>query len=44
LSAEEHIREFENLLTNCDIEINEDQTSVKYLGGLDLSYANVIEL
>ena len=34
----------EKLLINCDIQELEDQTIVRYLGGLDLKYTNVVEL
>ena len=44
LSVEEYIREFEKLVINCDLQEPEEQTIVRYLGGLDPRYANVVEL
>jgi len=44
LSVEEYTREFENLLIKCDIQEREDQTIMRYLGGLDPRYSNVVEL
>jgi len=42
--VEEYIRGFEKLLIKCDIQKPDDQTVVRYLGGLDPKYANVVEL
>jgi len=41
---DEYTREFEKLLIKCDIQELKEQTIVRYIGGLDLKYANVIEL
>ena len=43
MSVEEYTREFEKLLIKCDLQEVEEQTIVRYLGGLDLKYAHVIE-
>ncbi|GKB62578.1 putative gag-pol polyprotein [Tanacetum coccineum] len=42
--AEEYSREFEYLLMKCDLPEDDPQTLVRYLGGLDLRVANVVEL
>ena len=42
-SVEEYRREFEKLLIKCDIQELEEQTIVRYLGGLDPRYSNVVE-
>ena len=44
MSVEEYTREFEKLQIKCDIQELENQTTVRYLGGLDHKYANVVEL
>jgi len=44
MSVDEYTREFEKLLIKCDIQELEEQTIVRYLGGLDPRYSNVIEL
>jgi len=44
MSVEEYTREFEKLLIKCDIQEPEEQTIVRYLGGLDPRYSNVVEL
>jgi len=44
MSVEEYIRELEKLLIKCDIQEPKDQTIVRYLGGFDPKYANVVEL
>jgi len=44
MSVEEYTREFERLLIKCDLKEDEDQTSVRYLGGLDEKIAHVVEL
>jgi len=43
-SVEEYTREFEKLITKCDLQEAKKQTIVRYLGGLDLKYAHVVEL
>ena len=40
----EYTREFEKLLIKCDLQEAEEQTIVRYLGGLDPKYAHVVEL
>jgi len=44
MSVAEYTREFEKLLTKCDIQEPEEQTIIRYLGGLEPKYSNVIEL
>ena len=44
MNVAEYTREFEKLLIKCDIQEPEEQTIVRYLGGLDPKYSNVIEL
>jgi len=44
MSVEEYTREFEKLLIKCDIQEPEEQTIIRYLGGLDPKYSNVVEL
>jgi len=44
MSVKEYIREFEKLLIKCDLREAEEQTIVRYLGGLDPMYAHVVEL
>ena len=44
LSVEEYTREFEKLMIKCDLQEEEEQTIVRYLGGLDPKYAHVVEL
>jgi len=44
LSVEEYTREFEKLVIKCDIQEPEEQTIVRYLGGLEPRYANIVEL
>ena len=44
LSVEEYTREFERLMIKCDLQEEEEQTIVRYLGGLDPKYAHVVEL
>jgi len=44
MSIEDYTREFQKLLIKCDLLVAKDQTIVRYLGGLDPRYANVIEL
>jgi len=42
--VEEYTRDFERLLMTCDLQESEDQTIVRYLGGLNESIRNVVEL
>jgi len=44
MSVDEYTREFGKLLMKCDINEPEEQTIVRYLGGLEPKYANVVEL
>ena len=44
LSVEEYTIKIENLFIKCDIQESKGQTIVRYLGGLDPRYANVVEL
>ena len=44
MSVEEYTREFEKLLIKCDVQEPEEQTIVRYLGGLDPRYSSVVEL
>jgi len=44
LSVEEYTREFEKLVIKYDLQEPEEQTIVRYLGGLDPRYSNVVEL
>ena len=44
MSVEEYTREFEKLLIKCDLQEEEEQTIVRYLGGLDPKYSHVVEL
>jgi len=44
ISVDEYTMEFEKLMIKCDIQEPEEQTIVRYLGGLELKYSNVIEL
>jgi len=44
LPVEEYKREFKTLLIKCDIQELEEQTIVRYLGGLNHKYYNVVEL
>jgi len=44
MSVEEYTREFEKLLIKRDLQELEDQTIVRYLGGLYPKYAHVVEL
>jgi len=39
MSVEEYTREFERLMIKCDLQEEEEQTIVRYLGGLDPKYA-----
>jgi len=44
LRVEEYTREFEKLVIKWDLQEPEEQTIVRYLGGLDPMYANVVDL
>ena len=44
MSVDEYTREFGKLLIKCDIQELEEQKIVRYLGGLEPKYSNVIEL
>ena len=44
MSVEEYTREFERLMIKCDLQEAEEQTIVRYFGGLDPKYAHVVEL
>jgi len=44
MSVDEYTREFEKLLIKCDTQEPEEETIVRYLGGLEPKYANVVEL
>jgi len=44
LSVDEYTREFEKLLIKCEIQEPEEQTIVRYLGGLEPKYSNMVEL
>ena len=44
LNVEEYTHEFEKLKIQCDIQEPKEQTIVRYLEGLELKYANVVEL
>jgi len=44
LILEEYTREFEKLVIKCDLLELEEQTIVRYLGGLDPRYSNVVDL
>jgi len=44
LNVKEYTHEFEKLVIKCDLQESEEQTIVRYLGGLDPRYANVVEL
>jgi len=44
LNVEKFTREFEMLVIKCDLQEPEKQTIVRYLGGLDPRYTNMVEL
>jgi len=44
MCVDEYTREFEKLLIKCDLNELEEQTIVRYLGGLAPKYATVVEL
>ena len=44
MSVDEYTRELEKLFIKCNIHEPEEQTIVRYLGGLEPKYANVVEL
>jgi len=43
LSIEEYIRELEKIVIKCDLHDLEKQIIVRYLGGLGIRYANVVD-
>ena len=43
-SIEEYTREFEKLMMICDVREDEDQTIVRYLGGMNEPIRNIVEL
>jgi len=44
LTIEEYTHEFEKHIIRCDSQEPEEQTIVRYLGGLDPRYPNVVDL
>jgi len=44
LNVEQYMREFEKLIVKCDLKEPEEQIIVRYLGGLDPRYANMVDL
>ena len=42
--VEEYTREFEQLLMKCDIQEKEEQTIVRYIGGLNADIAHLVQL
>jgi len=44
MSVEEYTMDFEKVLIKWDVKEAEDQTIIRYVGGLDPKYANVVEL
>jgi len=44
LNVEEYTREFKKLVIKCDLQEPEEQTIVRYLGGLDPKYTDVVDL
>jgi len=44
MSVEEYTKEFKKLLIKCDLQEGEEQTIMRYLGGLDPKCAHVVEL
>jgi len=44
LNVEEYTHEFKKLVIKCDLQEPEEQTIVRYLGGLDPKYVNVVDL
>ena len=44
MSVDEYTREFKKLLIKCDIQEPEEQTIIRYLGGLEPGYSNVVKL
>jgi len=43
-SVEEYTREFEQLLLKCDLKVDESQTLIRYLSGLNKEIAHVVEV
>ena len=44
LSVEEYTRQFEKLVIKCDLQELEEQTIIRYLGGVDPRYADIVDL
>ena len=44
MSVEEYTYQFEKLVIRCDLQEPEEQTIVRYLGGVDSRYSNVVDL
>ena len=44
MSVEEYTREFEKLVIKCDLHEPKEQAIIRYLGGLDTRYANLVDL
>jgi len=44
MSVDEYTKEFEKLLIKCDIQEPEEQTIIRYFGGLEPRYSSVVKL
>ena len=44
MSVEEYTRDFEKLMMKCDIQEKEEQTISRYLGGLNIDIAHLVQL
>ena len=44
MTAKEYNKELEKFLFRCDLQEPKDQIIIRYLGGLDPRYAQVVEL
>jgi len=44
MNVDECTREFEKLSVKCDTQEPEEQTIIRYVGGLEPEYSNVVEL
>ena len=44
LNVEEYTCGFEKLVIKCDLQEPEEQTIIRYLGGLDPRYVNVVDM
>jgi len=44
MSVDEYTREFEKVLIRCDIQGLGEKMIVRYFGGLDPKYSNIVEL